>query len=220
MPFMWYRLLAKILFESSNPEHLCVHTFLVLDWNLVSRSKYVVNSRFDLILFKNNSLLFDMGPTKTDQDGTRNVDHPWHVYGCLKYPEICPQLSFARLIMANPLIANGRKAILEGGSQYDRFNSIFRGIVGCKEWCGTFASLGITPADFGTPSIQKGAATHMTTGSTACPPITSICLRANWVMPGVLNRYIRYENAGDQFVGKCVSGRSRKSEEFVVSPLY
>ena len=82
------------------------------------------------------------------------------------------------------------------------------------------ASLGIVPEDFGTHSIQKGAATHMATGSTACPPIASICLRANWAMPCVLNRYIKYENAGDQFVGKCVSGRSRKSKEFVASPPY
>ena len=67
-------------------------------------------------------------------------------------------------------------------------------------------------------AIRKGAATHMATGSTACPPIASICLRANWAMPGVLNRCIKYENAGDQFVGKCVSGRSRKSKEFAASP--
>ena len=55
-----------------------------------------------------------MGPTKIDQDGTRNIDHPWHVYGCLEYPEICAQLSFARLIMANPLILNGRMKLFEG----------------------------------------------------------------------------------------------------------
>ena len=92
--------------------------------------------------------------------------------------------------------------------------------MGCEEWHGTFAALGITPDDFGTHLIQKGAATHLATGSTASPPIASICLRANWVMPGVLNRYMRYENAGDQFAGKCVSGRSRKSKEFAASPPY
>ena len=132
------------------------------------------------------------------------------------------QLSFAWLIMENLLILNGRTELFEfeGGSQYDRFNSIFQGIVGCEEWRGTFATLGITPDDFGTDLIQKEAATHLATGSTASPPIASICFPANWAMPGVLNRYIRYENAGDQFVGKCVSGRSRKSKEFASSPPY
>ncbi|KAL3781326.1 hypothetical protein ACHAW5_007180 [Stephanodiscus triporus] len=53
-----------------------------------------------------------------------------------------------------------------------------------------------------------------------CPPIASICLRANWAMPGVMNRYIKFENAGDQFVGQCVSGRSRLTKEFAASPPY
>ena len=39
-------------------------------------------------------------------------------------------------------------------------------------------------------------------------------------MPGVLNRYIKYEAAGDQFVGKCVSGRKRTSTKFAASPAY
>ena len=39
-------------------------------------------------------------------------------------------------------------------------------------------------------------------------------------MPGVLNRYIKYENAGDMFVGKCVSGRSRNSVKFAASSSY
>ena len=61
---------------------------------------------------------------------------------------------------------------------------------------------------------------HMATGSMTCPPIASICLCANKAMPGVLNQYIKYENAGDQFVGKCVSRCSRKSKEFAASPPY
>ena len=43
----------------------------------------MVHSKIDLVSFKNDLLLFDMGQTKTDQDGTRNIDHPWHVYSCL-----------------------------------------------------------------------------------------------------------------------------------------
>ena len=42
----------------------------------------------------------------------------------------------------------------------------------------------------------------------------------NCAMPGVRNRYIKYKSAGDQFVGKCVSGRTRSSTEFAASPAY
>ena len=56
-----------------------------------------------------------MGSMNTYQDGGRNVDHPWHVYGCLECPEICAQLSCVWLIMANPLILNTRTDFFEGG---------------------------------------------------------------------------------------------------------
>lgn len=111
---MAYGLLTKLLFESNNPEHLYAHTFLVLHWNIVSRIEYVVYTKTNLVLFKNDSLLFDMGPMKTDQNGTRNVDHPWHVYSCREYPEICAQLLLARLVMENTLILNGRTDFLRG----------------------------------------------------------------------------------------------------------
>ena len=39
-------------------------------------------------------------------------------------------------------------------------------------------------------------------------------------MTGVLSQYIKYENAGDQFVGKCVSGRSRNKKTFTASLSY
>ena len=80
--------------------------------------------------------------------------------------------------------------------------------------------MGMPPNMFGTHSIRKGAATHVATGSTASPPISVICLRANWVMPGVMGRYIKFESAGDQFVGKCVSGRTHDSKLFAASPIY
>ena len=167
-----------------------------------------------------DALLFNMGVTKTDQEGVKNIDHPWHVYSCPEHPEICAHLAFARLIMAYPDLLNGQTKIFDGVSQYERFNGIFRLTVNKEEYRGEFASLGIAPEDFGTHSIRKGGATHVATGSTACPPIACICLRANWAMPGVLNRYIKYENAGDMFVGKCVSGRSRNSVKFAASSSY
>ena len=73
---------------------------------------------------------------------------------------------------------------------------------------------------FGTHSIRKGSVTFVATGCTTCPPIASICLCANWEMSGVMNRYIKYESAGDQFTGKCVSVRSRMSTEFAIIPAY
>ena len=117
LPFAAYRLLAKILFQSKKSEHIFAHTFLVLAWNLISRAETIVDAKIDLISFKDDALLFDMGITKTDQEGTKNIDHPWHVSSCPEHPEICAHLALARHIMANPTVLNGQVPLFEGNSQ-------------------------------------------------------------------------------------------------------
>ena len=110
--------------------------------------------------------------------------------------------------------------LFEGASQYERFNNIMREIVRSDEHCAKFISLGLNPEHFGTHSIRKGAITHASTGITSSPPIVSICIRANWKMPGVMNRYMRFEYAGDQYVGRSVSGRGRLTKYFAESCPY
>jgi hypothetical protein len=95
-----------------------------------------------------------------------------------------------------------------------------RDIVRSDEHADTFVRLGLKPEYFGTHSICKGAITHAACGVTVSPPIASICIRANWKMSGVMNRYIRFEAAGDQYVGRSVSGRDRLSEDFAESCPY
>ena len=64
LPFRAYNYLAKILFESDEPEHVVAHTFLLLEWNIKPRSEYVVDSNIDLVSFQQDSLLLDIGKTK------------------------------------------------------------------------------------------------------------------------------------------------------------
>ena len=108
----------------------------------------------------------------------------------------------------------------EGSGQYEQFNRIVLEIVGHTNYGQRFIALEMQPEDFGTHSIRKGAVTFVAIGCTTCPPISYICLRANWAIPGVMNRYIKCESAGNQFKGKCVSGPSRMSTEFAISPAY
>jgi hypothetical protein len=220
LPFVAYKLLAKILFESDKPEHVAAHTFLILEWNLIARAEFVVDVKIDAIYFQNDAIMIDMGKTKTDQDGTKNIDHPWHLYANSHCPYICPVLAIARLLINNPIILAGHCDLFEGSGQYDRLNKILGEVVSHDDHRESFAALGIPSTDFGTHSIRKGAVTHISTGTTSCPPISSICLRANWALPGVTGRYIKYENAGDQFVGRCVSGLPRLDKEFASSPAY
>lgn len=167
LPFEAFNLLAQILFESEKQEHIAAHLFLLLEWNLISRAEMVVSALIDVICYNSDTIHFDIEKSKTNQDGTRNVDHPCHLINC-------------------PKILEGKTVLFEGSDQYDKFNKIFLWII--KEHRMEFVSLGMSPEDFGTHSIRKGAVTHVATGSVACPPTASICIRANWSMPGVLNR--------------------------------
>ena len=118
LPFRAYKYLAKILFESDEPEHVAAHTFLFLEWNPISRAEYVVDSNIYLVYFQQDDLLFDIGKTKTYQEGTNNIDHPWHVYSNPEYPEICTFLSMDCHLICDPTILNGQCHIFEESGQY------------------------------------------------------------------------------------------------------
>ena len=216
LSYQAYKRLATLLFRSEKAEHIAAHAFLVLEWNLIARAENCVGAKIDHIHFHRDALLFNFAKTKTDQEGTKNIDHPWHVYANPIDPAVCPLLALSRHIMVHPTILTGQCNLFEGMSQYERFNRIFNDVV--IEYREDFVALGICPEDFGTHSIRKGAATFVSTGCTVSPPMASICLRACWTLGGVNDRYIKYEKAGDQYVGRVVSGLPVLGKEFAVSP--
>ena len=77
---------------------------------------------------------------------------------------------------------------------------------------------GISPEELGTHSFRKGSSTYCSGGSTACPSMVSLQLRAGWAMAGVTGTYLRYEGAGDQHVGRTVSGLPLDHPDFTVLP--
>lgn len=88
-------------------------------------------------------------------------------------------------------------------------------------------SRGVKAEDIGYHSLRKGAATYVTSGTTACPPMTAVHLRAGWTLGGIHDTYFRsfififrYESAGDMFVGRTVSGLPIDSAEFSILPPY
>jgi hypothetical protein len=68
--------------------------------------------------------------------------------------------------------------------------------------------------------MRKGSATYCASGSTACPSSTSIHLRAGWALGGVQDTYLRYEAAGDMYVGRTVSGLPFNSVHFATLPPF
>ena len=56
--------------------------------------------------------------------------------------------------------------------------------------------------------------------STAAPSGTAVTLRAGWAMPGVEGTYKRYENAGNQVVGRACSGLPLDEKFLTTHPFF
>ncbi len=127
---------------------------------------------------------------------------------------MCPHQDYSQ---AN-ISANGYSKLFEGLSQYTRFNQILKKVIIENE--EEFRKLGVEEKDMGSHLARKGACSHASAGTTVAPPIVSICLRAMWSMGSVKERYLHYEKAGDQYLGRVVSGMDVSCASFAVSPPY
>ncbi len=167
--------------------------------------------------------------SKGDQTG-RNRDQAWHVYPNPNNPAVCPVLAMACYIFANPGIFgvdctdsasepnnhNGR--LFPGSYQYERFMDCLHRII--AKYHEDFFCLGISAGDLGLHSARKGSSSYACAGSTVSPPMVSVCLRAMWSMGDIKERYLQYEKAGDQYLGRVVCGLDVNDALFAISPPF
>jgi hypothetical protein len=132
-------------------------------------------------------------------------------------PEICPILALGIYWLCFSFDP-GELHLFAGSRQYDRFRKTLAKFQSKDHVRLEFQRRGIQFEDIGTHSMRKGAATYASSGSTACPSSTSIHLRAGWTLGGVQDTYLRFEGAGDMFVGRTVSGLPCDSHEFSTLP--
>jgi hypothetical protein len=105
-----------------------------------------------------------------------------------------------------------------GNNQYERFRKQVQVLFSKENVEDELNRRGIDSDDIGTHSIRKASSTFCASGSTACPSSTAIHLRAGWSFGGVQNTYLRYESAGDMYVGRTVSGLPLDSYKFAILP--
>jgi len=108
--------------------------------------------------------------------------------------------------------------LFPGDCQYDRFMGCLHRII--DKYSDEFFALGISPCDLGSHSARKGASSHALSGTTVSPPMVSICLCAMWSMGHMKERYLQFEKAGDQYLGRVVCGLNVNDVKFAVSPPY
>eukprot|EP00924_Labyrinthula_sp_SR-Ha-C_P014698 snap_masked-scaffold_85-processed-gene-0.23-mRNA-1 protein AED:0.28 eAED:0.28 QI:0/0/0/1/1/1/2/0/293 len=159
------------------------------------------------LTWKEDALCIIFCHQKNDQAGEKARD-PRHVYANPLQPEICPVLPLG---MYWSIFGFGDGASLFGGNnQYDRFRKGQKRIFSLDEVENQLRRRGLTPEEFGTHSPRKG--------HTNAPPIATVQLHAGWSMGTVLNVYLRFEAAGDQYVGRTVSGLPISTYKFSTLP--
>ncbi len=63
-------------------------------------------------------------------------------------------------------------------------------------------------------SFRKGARSYCQGGTTGGPSTPSVLLRGGWALEGIDKKYVRYEAADDQFIGRILAMLSISSSEF------
>lgn len=216
LSFEMYSFLGMTTLRLSSKDLLFSRTFMIISWNLMCRSSNAISIRYGHMEFLNDSLGVYFSHMKNDQIGERPRD-PRHIYANPLKPEICPILALA-IYWAIFSFDCSSDQLFQGNNQYERFRKSFQHLFKHEDISSVLIRKGLNPENIGTHSMRKGAATFCSSGSTACPSSTSIHLRAGWSLGGVQNTYLRYEAAGDQYVGRVVSGLPLDSFEFSILP--
>jgi hypothetical protein len=179
------------------------HLFLTTQWNLMCRSKSVQTLDTSHLSSEDDSIGCTFHKTKTNQDGSGPKD-PRHIFANPFSPFTCWFTALGVYFACNT--EQGPGPLFPGSNQRNRFGKVISRL------------LNHDTAEYGTHSVRKGVATFACGGSTAGPSIVSVCLRCGWSIGGVQDRYLRYEAAGDQFLGRVVAGLPINKAEFLVLP--
>lgn len=79
--------------------------------------------------------------------------------------------------------------------------------------------MGFELNEIGTHSIRKGASSYLTS-LPGGPPAAASSLRGGWTMGNVKDRYFKYQEAGDQYVGRCLALLPMLSVDLATSPPF
>jgi integrase len=91
--FRGYAMLAKYALKSQEKDSVFAHLYIVLCWNLFSRSNSIANIMYNHIEWKEDALMITTPKHKGDQEGSKAF--PKHCYADPFTPEICPVLALA-----------------------------------------------------------------------------------------------------------------------------
>ena len=183
----------------------------------MKRAENAVEAKISHISFRDDALVFQFAKSKGRQNGEEHLG-PWHVFANPHKPYLCPVLAMARYLFMYPESLLGTRKVFEGSNTYSRYCKQYRSFL--FKHAKEIKDLGQDAAELGTHSARKGVGSLVASGCTISPPIVAICLRMGWALGGVLGKYLKHGEAGDQHVGRTASLMNPCEKEFGVSCPY
>lgn len=217
MSFKCYKLTCELLIADGSSEALFTLCWLTLQWNLMSRSEATEAISFEQLRYDNDTLKVYFPRMKNDQIGL-SKDEARHVYSNPIMPAVCPLRALSSYLLRFPNIVMEHHKLFPGKDQKKRFNRLLNDVF--MEHEDKYQANGDDVSDLGSHSIRKGGATYCCAAANPAPPIVSVCLRAGWTLGRVKERYLKYENTGDELVGRTLTGINPSSGEFGISPCF
>ncbi|HSI20438.1 MAG TPA: hypothetical protein VLA04_01845, partial [Verrucomicrobiae bacterium] len=200
----------------TNGDVFC-HVFCVLAWNLMVRVSNVASLCAANFSFSEDSLQVAYVKHKADQEGERT--DPKHCYANPLNPAACVITALGIHFACFGAPKRRTDVLFEGQRQHDRFVRKLRKVLNeDKELKGLIDRQGITVDDIASHSLRKGGRSYCAGGSTMGPSTATVLLRGGWRQDGMDQKYVRYEHAGDQLVGRYLSMLDVSSPTFATLP--
>jgi hypothetical protein len=199
---------------TSGEETFC-HTFAVCSWVLMCRVSNVAELRGAHFTWENDSVVIALVKHKADQEGERT--DPKHCYANPFNPSACVVTALAIYFAVYGPPKTKRDLVFDGDRQHDRFVEAVRRVLEKNPRLkAELDRLSIMPEDIAAHSFRKGGRSYAQGGTTGRPSTPSILLRGLWALEGLDKKYVRYEAAADQFIGRILAMLDINSPDFAV----
>jgi hypothetical protein len=213
IPGHLYLELVEALLKSG--EDIFCHTFAVCSWVLMCRVSNVAELRGAHLCWENDSVVISIVKHKADQGGERT--DPKHCYANPFNPSACVVTALAIYFAVYGPPKAPTDHVFEGNRQHERFVEAIRRLLQSNPRLKEeLERLGITAEDIAAHSFRKGGRSFAQGGTTGGPSTPSILLRGLWALEGIDKKYVRYEAAADQFIGRILAMLDINSPDFAV----
>lgn len=198
LPVEVYKLMVGIAIKKGELKHAA---WLVWQWTLCSRSHNITNLRCHHFKCLGDYVKVQHDRVKT---GGHEVTSPKHCYQNPYMAVACCDFVLGLYLCStrDRPQEDDPRIFVGADTAHSTFNKWFVDLV--KEHEGEISQIA-SGKNLSSHSVRKGSGTAGANGTTAAPSVISICRRGDWSIGQVLDRYLKWAAAQDQYLGRVLA---------------